>query len=481
VASDSSPDRAAGPRIADSGTDSLDTLTSTRADASLSDQLPNVHLDHFRLLRKLGQGGMGAVYLGHDESLDRQVAIKVLRDELTRRPGHEERFLREARAQARLNHPNVVHIYYIGHRPARSDGHRQLFFAMELIGGHALDEPLDRGETLDPETARKHMIHVAQGLRAAWKVGIVHRDVKPANLMVEDGYVKIADFGLAKPVEEEDTKITQDGAMVGSPLYMAPEQARGKDVDFRADMYSLGATFFHLLAGAPPFSAPTSLGVIAQHLAEKPPALRTKAPHVPDKLAKIVDALLSKDPSDRFESYDALIAALEAAAPAAKSYVGFWTRAAAVLLDSIVAGGLVAVIGWPAIPIHLAYVTLCIGTGGQTLAKYFLNIRITRVDGARLGLPLALARTLLSLWMPFAAGITILLYKGTDKLRTTIEQLQPQELGALQDLVAAIALSHGFLTLLYLAGLALAAFHPQKRALHDLLVGSVATYRLRTT
>ncbi|MCS6799155.1 MAG: protein kinase [Myxococcota bacterium] len=451
------------------------------AETSLSDAPAGTRLDHFRLLRKLGQGGMGTVYVAHDESLDRQVAIKVLRDELTRRPEHEDRFLREARAQARLNHPNVVHIYYIGRSPPRPDGHRQLFFAMELIGGRSLESVLDHGQTLDPETARRYMIQVAQGLRAAWKAGIVHRDVKPANLMVEDGYVKIADFGLAKPVEDEGAHITQQGAMVGSPLYMAPEQARGHHVDFHADMYALGATFHHLLAGKPPFEGRSSLAVIAQHLSEPAPPLRTRAPHVPEPLARIVDRLLAKKPEDRFASYDALIAALEAAAPRTTSYAGFWTRAAAVLIDSALAGGLIALIGWPAIPLHLLYVTVAIGLTGQTIAKALLNVRVTRLDGSRLGLPRALARTLVSLWMPIAAGITILRYHGMDDLRATIEQLQPHELGAVQELVVAIAVSHGFLTLLYAAGLLLAAFHPQKRALHDLLVGSVATYRLRAS
>jgi serine/threonine-protein kinase len=218
--------------------------------------------------------GWAQVYVGHDRSLDRRVAIKVLPDELATQPDLQERFVREARAQAQLNSPHVVHIYYIGHTPAASGETGSLFFAMELVEGGALENVLDGGEKLDAERARKLMIQVARGLRDAEAAGIIHRDIKPSNLLVDrNGDIKIADFGVAKPIRQRDSKITQEGAVVGSPLYMAPEQARGEAVDHRADMYSLGCTFYHLLSGAPPFDGPTPIVVVSKHLTATPAPL----------------------------------------------------------------------------------------------------------------------------------------------------------------------------------------------------------------
>ncbi len=449
---------------------------------TLTGGLEDRRLDHFRVGRKLGQGGMGAVYEAWDASLDRPVAIKMLRDDVTRRADQTERFLREARAQAKLNHPNVVHIYYIGRRPSAADGDGALYFAMERIEGESLEDLVDRDERLDPETARNYMLQVARGLRAAVRAGIIHRDVKPSNLLVDasDGYVKIADFGLAKPIAE-DVKITQEGAIVGSPLYMSPEQARNEEVDHRSDMYSLGATFFQLLTGRPPFEGSTALAVVAQHLQDAPPRVRELAPTVPEALAVIVERLLSKKPEARFATYDELMEALEKAAPRTTTYAGFWTRAAATTLDGALAGILIALIGWPGLVVHLLHVTIGHGLFGQTLAKHFLNVRVQRRDADRpIGLGRAFTRTIVSLWAPILAGLTILLAQGAPRLIDTIEQMQPQELERAQNLVVAVAISNGFLTLLFGSGLLLAAFHPQKRALHDLVVGSVVTYRLRS-
>ena len=170
-------------------------------------------LDHFQVVRLIGEGGMGAVYAARDLSLDRRVALKTLRPELSSQPEHAERLLREARAQARLTHPAITHIYYIGQQPGGP-----LFFAMEYVDGEPLEALVEGGQRLDPEEARQLMIQVAEGLRAAHQAGIVHRDIKPSNLLrTRDGRIKIADFGLAKPIDA-DTAITREGAVVGSPF-----------------------------------------------------------------------------------------------------------------------------------------------------------------------------------------------------------------------------------------------------------------------
>lgn len=444
------------------------------------DSLNGATLDHFVVEKRLGTGGMGAVYLAHDTSLDRKVALKVLRDELTTRPDQEERFLREARAQAKLNHANVVHIYYIGHRPPQTpDGRASLFFAMELVDGEPLEAIVDRGDKLDPEDARRYMIQIAKGLRAGHRVGIIHRDVKPSNLLRDaNDFIKIADFGLAKPLAS-DVKITQEGAMVGSPLYMAPEQAKGELVDHRADMYALGASFYHLIAGRPLFSGETAVAVVAQHLSVKPTPLSDHAPRVPTALAKIIDRLVQKDPKQRYDSYDDLIDALERAAPEGTAYAGFWTRAASTVLDSLIAGGLIWLIGWPGLVLHLLHVTFGHAFFGKTVAKYFLHIRVCKPNDARIGVRRSVVRTIVALWGPFVMGGAIVWFQGWQRLVTTIDTLGPDDAGDLQQLLWAMAISNGMLTLLWGAGLLLAAFHPQKRALHDLVVGSVVKYTLR--
>ena len=439
------------------------------------------HLDHFRIGEPLARGGMGVVYSARDESLDRRVAIKFLPDELADQHDLQERFIREARAQARLNSPNVAQIYYIGRTPA-DEGHRgTLYFAMELVKGGALDQVLERGERLDPEHARQLMLEVARGLSDANAAGIIHRDIKPSNLLLDaNGAVKIADFGVAKPVDGgDDIKITQDGAVVGSPLYLPPEQAKGETVDLRADMYSIGCTFYHLMTGKPPFDGPTPLAVVSKHMSEPAPTIADAVATVPPRISTIVEKLMRKSPADRFGSYDELITALEAAAPEATEHAGFWVRGAALMVDVAIAGGLIWLVGWPGLALHLVYVTAATAWRGQTIGKYLFNLEVRRLDGSPLGPLRAVARTIVSLWLPFLAGLTILLTEGHEQLGVVIERMQPTELAAFQTLVVAIAVGNALLSLLFVAGLALAAFHPQKRAAHDLVIGSQVVYRLR--
>ncbi len=457
-----------GPRPArDSSAGALDAWVGAR-------------FDHFDVLEPVARGGMGAVYVGRDISLDRKVAIKVLPDELAESPELQERFIREARALARLNSRHVAHIYYIGRTPpSTATGKSSLFFAMELMEGGALESALDEGRVLEPENARQLMIQVAQGLRDAQAAGIVHRDIKPSNLLLTAaGDVKIADFGVAKPMHPGDSKITQDGAVVGSPLYMAPEQARGDDVDHRADMYALGCTFFHLLSGQPVFDGKTPLAVVSRHLTERAVSLAERAPAVPAKLTAIVDRLLQKAPDQRFATYDALLADLAAARPEAARNGGFWARGAAVAIDVALAGLVISVLGVAGLALHLVYVTLAHARYGQTIGKFLLHLQVRRTDGGRLGIGRSLARTVASMWFPFLTGLVILLTQGGGGLTLAIEQIQLTDVDAFQALVLGVAVSNLLSSLLFAAGLALAAFHPGKRAMHDLVVGSEVVYRL---
>lgn len=433
-------------------------------------------LDHFVIHERLGQGGMGEVYSATDSSLDRPVAIKVLRGDASH-PQMIDRFLQEARAQARFNHPNIVHIYYIGRRPTAEDGPDSLFFAMERVTGGDLDDLLRSGQTMKPEEARLAMIQVARGLRAAHRAGVIHRDIKPSNLMIDaEGTIKIADFGLAKPLDG-NSAITQDGALVGSPYYIAPEQAIGDEIDHRADMYAMGAAFYHLLVGHPPFEGPRPMAVVAKHLSEDLVPLSSEAPDVPAPLARIVERLLSKKPEERHDDYDALIEDLESAAPQSRGYAPFTTRAAAVLGDFLVAGLLIGFLGWVGLLLYLALVTIGHGWRGQSPLKYLLGIEVVRDDGSPIGWLRATARTLVSLWMPILAGATIVLSAGIPELLETMEGLQADSIDDLENILIASGLSHGFLTVLYFVGLGIALFHPMRKTVHDMVVGTVVVYR----
>ena len=435
-------------------------------------------VDHFQIESLLGRGGMGAVYLAHDTSLDRMVAIKMIPDELAGQAELEERFVREARAQAKLSSPNVVQIYYVGH--AAHGDKRVLYFAMERIPGESLEGLLDRGEKLEPEDARKLMIEAAHGLSDAQGAGIVHRDVKPSNLLRVGpmGTLKIADFGLAKPTRDVgQNSITKKGAMLGTPLYISPEQAQGQTVDFATDMYSLGCTFFHLLTGSPPYEGNGAIMILASHLNAPVASVLAKAPNVPHRLAAIVERLMAKKPEDRFASYDDLLAALEAAAPDAVEYAGFWTRAAASLVNLGIAALLVALFGWVGVVVHLLHITIGHAYWGLSVGKYLMRIRVLRMNGQLMGLRRSIVRTVLSLWQPLGSGAFLSMTHGKADLLRIVETMQPSAYDQFKEIAIAFAVAHFFTTGLYLTGLMLAAFHPQKQALHDILVRTVVVYR----
>jgi uncharacterized RDD family membrane protein YckC len=462
--------------------------SAPRASLPSIDRHESRPLDHFVVGKRLGGGGMGAVYLAHDASLDRAVAIKILPDELALKTEAQERFIREAQAQARLSSPNVVQIYFIGRVPAEvappsphaevagGAAHGSLYFAMELAPGGSLEALLERGERLLPEDARRQMIQVTRGLRDAYAEGIVHRDIKPGNLLLgRDGAVKIADFGLAKP-RDPNLGLTRDGAVLGTPLYMAPEQAMGDPLDHRADMYALGATFYHLLTGSTPFDAPNAVAMIARHLTSPPPRVRERAPSVPLRLAAIVERLMAKDRAARYATYDDLLAALDAAAPERIEPAGFWTRGAATAIDLVGASLLIGLLGGFGLVVYIVAITVAHGFYGQTLGKYLLRIEVQSLDGGRLGFPRALARTFAGLWLPFLIALLILLTQGLRALQGNVVQLAKIE--RFRELIVPIIGSYAVLTLLYVAGFLVAALHRQKRGAHDMIVGSQVVYRL---
>ena len=276
--------------------------------------LSGTRLGGYRLLRRLGSGAMADVYLAEQASLSRAVAVKVLRPETAARPNAVLRFSQEARAAAGLVHGNIVQI----HEVDCIDGHH--FLAAEYVAGPTLRTWLQERGPLDARQALAVLAQVGSALERAAEQGVVHRDIKPENLLVTPaGEVKVADFGLARVLSTvaEGPELTQDGTALGTPLYMSPEQAEGRAVDTRSDLYSLGATLYHLLAGRPPFGGSTSVAVALAHLKEMPGALELHRDDLPPSLTTIVHRLLAKSPTERYQSPGDLLHAVGSAEEAA--------------------------------------------------------------------------------------------------------------------------------------------------------------------
>lgn len=403
------------------------------------------------------------VYVAHDRALDRRVALKVVvpsrGDDLAL-----ERFFREARSQAKLASPHVVPIHFIGRAGPAA------YFAMELVSGEPLEALLDRGERLDPECGRRLMIEVARGLASAHAAGFIHRDIKPSNLLLDaSGHVKIADFGLAKPLSGAGS-LTGEGVVLGTPMYMAPEQTRGEPVDHRADMYALGCSFFHLLAGAPPYDGNNAIDLLAKHFTAPVPSLRARSREVSHALARVVERLMQKEASARYASYEDLIAVLDAAAPGVVEPAGFAIRGAAAAIDLVIGA---AVLGFAGPVGAGAYLALLVGlqaVRGQTFGKHLLRIRAERLLGAPLGFVRAFARVALAAWLPVLVAAVVVATSGREDLFAIAKQAS--EIEQMKVLVTAFAVGNVALSVLYAACLGLAAIHPEKRAVHDLLAGS---------
>lgn len=259
-------------------------------------------LGNYVLLRRLGKGGMAHVYLAHQQTLDRPVALKILRPELATDRAYVARFHREAQAAAALVQANIVQIYEVG----EVEGIH--FIAQEYVRGQNLRQYLNRHRVVEPILAISIMRQVAAALSRASEHGVIHRDIKPENIMLApNGEVKVTDFGLARIADDKRSDLTQIGITMGTPLYMSPEQAEGKPVDTRSDLYSLGITAWHMLAGHPPFQGETALSIAVQHVKQELPDLSALRPDLPKDVCAIVNKLAAKLPEDRFATPQQLI------------------------------------------------------------------------------------------------------------------------------------------------------------------------------
>jgi serine/threonine-protein kinase len=265
----------------------------------MDESLPR-RLGGYRLIEPIGSGTTGTVYRGEQISLRRTVAIKVLSRELADRPEYVERFRREAHAVAGLNHPNVISCIDAGEAEGIP------FFVMEYAAGTTVGALLERGGPMDETRVVSIAVQVARALAHAHEAGLVHRDVKPDNvLLTRDGIAKLCDLGLVQDRPEAARSL-------GTPHYISPEQARGTgEVDVRSDLYSLGATLYHMLTGRTPFLGNARM-VMVQHLSDEPPPIRDLEPEVSEELAAVVKKLMRKDPERRYQTPGHLLEALQA-------------------------------------------------------------------------------------------------------------------------------------------------------------------------
>src|SRR5215216_856982 len=260
----------------------------------------------YRLESKLGSGGMSTVYLARDSTLERWVAVKVMHREMSDQPDQIERFRREARAVAQLSHPNVVAVIDAG----EDGGHPYIVF--EYVDGETLKQRIERVGPLPVDEATAYAIEIGRGLAAAHSRRLVHRDVKPQNVLIDsEGRAKVTDFGIARSLEADG--LTQTGRVLGTTDYVSPEQAMGRGVDARTDIYSLGILLYEMLTGEVPFTAETVVGVAMKHVNEDMPDVQRRRPEVSSALAAVVECATAKDPKRRYPDMASCLADLEAA------------------------------------------------------------------------------------------------------------------------------------------------------------------------
>jgi eukaryotic-like serine/threonine-protein kinase len=293
-----------------------------------SSMIGTVLSGRYRLEAKLGSGGMSTVYLARDETLDRSVAVKVMHREMSEQPDQLERFHQEARSVAKLTHPNVVSVIDAG----EDGGHPYIVF--EYVKGETLKQRIGRVGALDTQEAIAYAIEVARGLTGAHARQMVHRDIKPQNILIDDeGRAKLTDFGISRQLEQDG--MTATGRVLGTTDYVSPEQAMGHPVDPRSDIYSLGVVLYEMLIGQVPFHADSQVGVAMKHVNEELPDVQRRRPGVSAAVALVVERATAKDPNERYQDISAMIDDLETALEVEAARAGTTTGEATSVLDTV--------------------------------------------------------------------------------------------------------------------------------------------------
>jgi tRNA A-37 threonylcarbamoyl transferase component Bud32 len=293
-----------------------------------SSMIGTVLSGRYRLEAKLGSGGMSTVYLARDETLDRPVAVKVMHREMSEQEDQLQRFRQEARAVAKLTHPNVVSVIDAG----EDGGHPYIVF--EYIKGETLKQRISRVGALDTQEAIAYAIEVARGLSVAHARNMVHRDIKPQNVLIdEEGRAKLTDFGISRQLEQDG--VTATGRVLGTTDYVAPEQAMGKGADPRSDIYSLGVVLYEMLIGQVPFHADSQVGVAMKHVNEELPDVQRRRPEASAAVALVVERATAKNPDERYQTVAEMIDDLETALEVEAARAGSTTGEATSVLDAV--------------------------------------------------------------------------------------------------------------------------------------------------
>jgi eukaryotic-like serine/threonine-protein kinase len=293
-----------------------------------SSMIGTVLSGRYRLEAKLGSGGMSTVYLASDETLDRPVAVKVMHREMSEQEDQLQRFRQEARAVAKLTHPNVVSVIDAG----EDGGYPYIVF--EYVKGETLKQRIGRVGALDPQEAIAYAIEVARGLGVAHARNMVHRDIKPQNVLIdEEGRAKLTDFGISRQLEQDG--VTATGRVLGTTDYVAPEQAMGKGADQRSDIYSLGVVLYEMLVGQVPFHADSQVGVAMKHVNEELPDVQRRRPEASAAVALVVERATAKNPAERYQTIAEMIDDLETALEVEAARAGSTTGEATSVLDAV--------------------------------------------------------------------------------------------------------------------------------------------------
>jgi serine/threonine-protein kinase len=295
---------------------------------SSSAMIGTVLSGRYRLEAKLGSGGMSTVYLARDQTLDRPVAVKVMHREMSEQADQLERFRQEARSVAKFSHPNVVSVIDAG----EDGGHPYIVF--EYVEGETLKQRISRNGALDPQEAIAYAIEIARGLSVAHARNMVHRDIKPQNILIDgEGRAKLTDFGISRQLEQDG--MTATGRVLGTTDYVAPEQAMGRKVDPRTDIYSLGVVLYEMLVGQVPFAADSQVGVAMKHVNEELPDVQRRRPDVSAAVALVVERSTAKDPAERYQQVGEMIDDLSTALEVEAARAGSTTGEATSVLDAV--------------------------------------------------------------------------------------------------------------------------------------------------
>jgi serine/threonine-protein kinase len=296
--------------------------------ATSSQMIGTVLSGRYKLEAKLGSGGMSTVYLANDGTLDRAVAVKVMHREMSEQPDQLERFRQEARAVAKLSHPNVVAVIDAG----EDGGHPYIVF--EYVEGETLKQRIARLGALDTQEALAYAIEIARGLTVAHARNMVHRDIKPQNVLIDaEGRAKLTDFGISRQLEQDG--MTATGRVLGTTDYVAPEQAMGHPVDPRSDIYSLGVVLYEMLVGQVPFHADSQVGVAMKHVNEDLPDVQQRRPEISAATALVVERSTDKDPAERYQQVGEMIDDLSTALEVEAARAGTTTGEATSVLDAV--------------------------------------------------------------------------------------------------------------------------------------------------